>query len=130
MIEDPRLSPEDLFLLARGAREFNAGFYFECHDSLEELWSGVRGPSRDFFQGLIQVAVAHYHLGNSNAAGASSLMERALGRFARYGPSHCGFDLAAQRADLEARLSALREGRLEAAAQPRPAWRFAGLDLD
>ena len=77
--------------------EFNRGFYFECHDTIEDLWSGLRGPSRDFFQGLIQVSVAFYHLGNGNLAGADSMARRALKRFERYPDRYFGFDLAAQR---------------------------------
>jgi predicted metal-dependent hydrolase len=93
---------------------------------LEDLWSGVRGPARDFFQGLIQVSVAFHHLTNANLGGAGSLLERALGRFARYPDRYCGFDVAAQRAELvrwRERIAAGEVGVLELAALPK--WRFA-----
>jgi predicted metal-dependent hydrolase len=102
---EPRLDEEERRQFDRGVDEFNRGFYFECHDTIEDLWSGLRGPSRDFFQGLIQVSVSLYHLGNGNLAGADSMARRALKRFERYPDRYFGFDLAAQR---EA-LMALRE---------------------
>jgi predicted metal-dependent hydrolase len=100
--KEPDLTPEERASLSLGVRQFNDGYYFECHDTLEDLWSGVRGESRDFFQGLIQVAVAFYHLGNGNPAGASSMLERALARLGKYGSSYLGLDLKAHCAELRA----------------------------
>ena len=93
----PSLSTEERAAFDRGVAEFNAGLFFECHDTLEDLWSGVRGPSRDFFQGLIQVAVGFYHLGNDNQIGAERLLGRALKRLEGYPPEYAGLDVAALR---------------------------------
>ena len=105
--------------------EFNTGFFFECHDTLEEMWSGVRGPSRDFFQGLIQVSVAFYHLTGGNLAGAQSMLARALKRFERYPDRYFGFDLAAHREELRAWLERIAGGEV---GQPTlvdlPKWKF------
>ena len=86
---------------------------------------GLRGPSRDFFQGLIQVAVAFYHLTGGNHAGAASMLSRALKRFEKYPDRYAGFDLGAHRAELrdwQARLSA--GGDLPADLAALPKWRF------
>lgn len=91
------------------------------------MWAGVRGPSRDFFQGLIQVAVGYYHLGNGNLAGAESMMRRALKRFERYPPRYCGFDLEAQRGELARWLERLAAGEGAAGEADRPRWRFEGI---
>ena len=91
-IPEPALAADERQAFAKGVAEFNAGFYFECHDTLEELWSGVRGPSRDFFQGLIQISVAFHHLTRGNLAGAESLLQRALGRLSKYPDRYFGFD--------------------------------------
>ena len=123
-VPGPELTPEERAALEKGVAEFNSGRYFECHDTLEELWSGLRGPARDFFQGLIQVAVAQYHWNCDNHAGAESLILRALGRFGKYPESYFGFDLGAQRAWLDTALDRVR--RREAFSQP-PEWAFAGL---
>jgi len=124
---EPSLDDEERRALARGIGEFNAGLFFECHDTLEEMWSGIRGPARDFFQGLIQVAVAYYHLGNGNAAGAQSMMRRALARLSHYPPRYCGFDVDAQRSELLAWRERFASGRAEATAADRPRWRFEGI---
>jgi len=123
---EPVLSPEQREAFDRGVREFNEGYYFECHDTLEDLWSGLRGESRDFFQGLIQVSVGHYHLGNQNRAGACSMFERALRRFEKYPRRYFGFDLEAQRRALAALLQGLAENAPAAALAPSPPpqWHF------
>src|SRR5687767_9023466 len=124
---EPALDDEERRALVQGIAEFNAGLFFECHDTLEEMWGGIRGPSRDFFQGLIQVSVAYYHLGNENAAGAESMMRRALKRFERYPGRYCGFNVDAQREELQRWLArfAADEGTPTRADQPR--WRFDGV---
>ena len=121
-IAEPALLPEERAQLAKGVAEFNDGCYFECHDTLEELWSGIRGPSRDFFQGLIQVAVGLYHLGNDNREGARSMFERAGKRLGKYPPRYAGFDVEAQRALLRIWHAGLMTGA--ALAIDRPSWSF------
>jgi predicted metal-dependent hydrolase len=124
-VPDPQLSREERTAFEKGVAEFNAGCFFECHDTLEELWSGIRGPSRDFFQGLIQVSVAFYHLGDGNLAGAESMLERALKRFARYPQRYFGFDLAHHRAELSAWLEHIRAGALaDVTLASLPKWSF------
>ena len=124
---EPSLDGEERAALAKGIAEFNAGLFFECHDTLEEMWAGVRGPSRDFFQGLIQVSVAYYHLGNGNAAGAESMMRRALKRLEKYPARYGGFDVDAQRASLERWLERFAAGEGAATEADRPRWTFEGL---
>ena len=114
------------FYVDRGVEEFNRGFYFECHDTIEDLWAGLRGPSRDFFQGLIQVSVAFYHLSGGNLPGAQSMLERALKRFCRYPDRYFGFDLAAHRRELLSWLERLRSGEVGAPSLAEaPKWSFA-----
>ena len=119
---EPALSPEDQAAFRRGVEEFNAGLYFECHDTLEEVWSGVRGPGRDFFQGLIQVAVACYHLSNGNAGGARSLFERALRRLEPYPERYLGIDLGSVRSETVETLARLVRGDTVAPERPRWSW--------
>ena len=120
---EPELTSEQRLALARGVAQFNRGLYFEGHETLEAVWSGLRGPSRDFFQGLIQVSVGFHHLGRGNRAGALKTFTRALGRFEPYPARYLGFDLAAERARLQALLAALTDGGA-AVSGPPPFWRF------
>jgi predicted metal-dependent hydrolase len=124
-VAEPELDDEERRLFAQGVAQFNSGYYFECHDTLEDLWSGVRGPARDFFQGLIQVAVAFYHLSGGNLAGAHSMLSRALKRFERYPARYFGFDLDAHRKELQRwseRISAGEVGELPEDEAPK--WVF------
>src|SRR4030095_10133752 len=75
-IPEPELDSAVVRGIQKGVAEFNAGKFFECHDTLEEIWQGIRGPARDFFQGLIQISVGFYHLRNGNLRGG----ERPLGK--------------------------------------------------
>ena len=125
IVEPPVLSDDERTLFDRGVQQFNDGLFFECHDTLEDLWTGLRGSSRDFFQGLIQVSVAFYHLTNGNRAGASSMFGRALQRFSRYPPRYFGFDLATHRTEIEGwRSRAAGEAPLPEARGEMPSWRF------
>lgn len=121
----PQLDPDERRAFDKGVAEFNAGYFFECHDTLEDMWTGVRGPSRDFFQGLIQVSVAFYHLSNGNPAGAQSMLRRALKRFEGYPDRYFGFDLARHREELRSWQHRVEGGsalELDVAAVPK--WRF------
>jgi hypothetical protein len=63
--------PEEV---VRGAVLFDAGLYFACHEYFETLWGRAGDGASDFFQGLIQVAVALRHLESHNVRGASILL--------------------------------------------------------
>ena len=124
-VSEPVLGEDERRLFERGVAEFNDGLYFECHDTLEEMWAGLRGPARDFFQGLIQVSVAFYHLGGGNLPGARSMLGRALKRFEPYPDRYFGFDLAAHRRLLQAWLDRIGSDDLgEVGGQQPPRWDF------
>ena len=107
---EPRLDSDAIRGLRRGVEEFNSGKFFECHDTLEDVWHGIRGPARDLFQGLIQVAVGFYHLGNGNRIGAASQLEKGLARLSPYGDCYAGMDLATLRLGVQSWLARVRSG--------------------
>jgi len=61
--------------LLEAIRQFNAWEWFECHETLEDLWVGEKGEVRDFYQGILQVAVALHHWRNGNFGGAIRLLK-------------------------------------------------------
>ncbi len=65
--------------LLKGIREFNSGEWFECHETVEDLWIGSEGEIKDFYQGIIQIAVALHHWRNGNYGGALSLLKGGAG---------------------------------------------------
>lgn len=123
------LLPEraDREAFARAVAEFNRRAFFECHDTLEEVWQGLRGPGRDLLQGLIQVAVAFYHLTNGNAEGARSLFGRAQKRLSRYPDSCYGLDLAALRGTIDHWRARAEGGPPLAEGEPLPTWSVRGV---
>jgi predicted metal-dependent hydrolase len=118
-VQEPELTGEERALLERAVAQFNDRLFFECHDTLEELWSGLRGPSRSFFQGLIQVAVGFYHLGNGNREGAARLFDRAISRLSAYPQRYAGLETAPLRAAARLwREAAAAEGPLPSDSPP------------
>ena len=45
-----------------GLDQLDQGHYFECHETLEVMWRGEKGPLREVYQGVLQIAVGCYHL--------------------------------------------------------------------
>jgi predicted metal-dependent hydrolase len=122
---EPALDASERALFRRGIEELNTGFYFECHETLEDLWTGVRGPSRDFFQGLIQIAVGFYHLTRGNTEGAGRMLDRASRRLSAYPDRYGGVDLGTLRAQAASVRARIAEGSLtEAVAEDLPKCRL------
>ena len=88
-MEEADLEP----LYHQGIEHFNACDYFEAHEVWEEVWTEYRGPSRQFYQGLIQAAVALHHFGNGNIRGARKLYHSTRAYLEPYRPAHMGLDL-------------------------------------
>jgi uncharacterized protein len=78
----------------QGVAEFNAGEYYACHDTLEALWMDSIDPDKKFYQGVLQIAVACYHLHNRNWRGAVTLLGEGIGRLPYYQPVYAGIDVA------------------------------------
>jgi len=79
--------------LCQGIEEFNRAYFFEAHETLEDLWRETSGPLRLFYQGLIQLAVALYHLSNGNRRGALNLLSKGLDKLATFQPACQGIDV-------------------------------------
>ena len=80
-------------LYLKGIEYFNDCEFFEAHEVWEELWTDYQGPSRKFYQGLIQVAVALHHFGNGNIRGARKLYDSSSAYLKPYRPVHIGLNL-------------------------------------
>ena len=80
-------------LLEQAAELFNRKQYFECHDLLEDAWTGTRGAERDFLQGLIHVAVGMYHVAAENYPGAVSQLGAGVVALERFRPEREGLDV-------------------------------------
>jgi predicted metal-dependent hydrolase len=85
-------SPSGSLLRAMG--EFNRGDWFECHETLEEMWIGTEGDARHFYQGVLQIAVALHHWHGGNFGGAISLLTGGVGYLSRVPPVCRRIDVA------------------------------------
>ena len=88
--------------LADGLALGRSGRYFEAHEAFEDAWRAAPPDERDFFQGLVHVAVAWYQAGRGNEVGCERQLEKALRRLGPYAPVHRGLDVAALLASIEA----------------------------
>jgi len=106
--------------LLQGIREFNNQEWFECHETVEDLWIGESGEVRDFYQGIIQIAVALHHWRNGNFGGAVSLLKGGAGYLGRVSEACQWVDVAALIADADRMRTALEELGLERMADLDP----------
>lgn len=90
---------EPLYL--QGIEYFNQCDFFEAHEVWEEVWQDYQGPSRKFYQGLIQVAVCLHHFGNGNTRGAKKLYYSSRNYLEPYQPIHLGLDVSKLLAEMQ-----------------------------
>lgn len=108
MTPRPAGSPPDretLNPLAKAIAEFNTWRFYDCHETLEEVWLEAGGktglgdanqqPPRmaGFYQGLIKAAAGFHHLLRNNHRGAVLVLADALRLLAPYRPSALGIDV-------------------------------------
>jgi hypothetical protein len=99
-----------------GVEQFNRRQFYDCHDTLEAIWMEAMEPDRTFYQGILQIAVALYHLSNGNGRGATMLLGEGLRRLERYTPEYGGVDVAQLTGQSAAILERLQQQGPEAAA--------------
>lgn len=84
----------------RALAEFNDGYYFESHETLEDLWMVTPWPERQFFQGVIQLAAAFVHYARREYPGILKLLDAAGDKIEPFLPQSFGVDTATLLADV------------------------------
>ncbi len=97
----------------QGVELFNTGQFYACHDTLEALWMESIEPDKSFYQGILQISVALYHLGNGNLKGAIILLGEGSNRLARYPSIYSQVDVDELLEQSIALLKALQQKQLE-----------------
>jgi len=77
----------------KGIDEFNQGMFFECHETLEEIWLEEHGEERRFYQGIIQIAAGYFKWEQGVPAGAIKLWHSGLEKLAPYTPAYLGINV-------------------------------------
>ncbi len=103
--------------LRNGLDLIRRGEYFEAHEDLEEAWRAAEPAEKDFFQGLVHVAVAWHHAGRGNRPGCERQLAKAVRRLEPFAPEHRGVDIAAVLVSVDAAQRVVESGSLEL---PRP----------
>ena len=98
--------------LAAGLELIRRAEFFAAHEELELAWRAAAPTERDFFQGLVHVAVAWYQAGRGNRVGCERQLEKAERRLSRYAPEHRGVDVARVLGQLAAARARVEGGSL------------------
>src|SRR4051794_1630955 len=94
--------------LVKAIDEFNAGEFFEQHETLELLWRATPDEIRHLYEGILQIGVGMHHLlHNHNFHGAAVKLDHGI-RLLEAFPREChGVDVDALRRDATEARSAL-----------------------
>ena len=102
---EPLLTPEQL--RARlgefydAIAQFNDGYYFESHETLEDLWMVTPTPERDLFQAIIQLAAAFVHHARGEYPGIIKLLDASADKLRAFAPERLEIDVAALLVSIE-----------------------------
>ncbi len=116
-----------------GVEQFNSGEFYACHDTLEAIWIQAPEADKKFYQGILQVAVGLYHLGNQNFRGAVVLLGEGSNRLYAYPPDYAQLDLhnfLQQVIKLLTELQMRSRDSLDAISPDRPKLHRLQTDLD
>ena len=102
---------------AKGVREFNSWRFYDCHETLEDVWlecggKAIGGDARDdlanFYQGVIKAAAGMHHVLRGNHGGAVKVLGDVPRLLDAYRPRTLGLDVDRLLADLERVLAEVR----------------------
>ncbi|HEX7255406.1 MAG TPA: DUF309 domain-containing protein [Gaiellaceae bacterium] len=99
--------------LRNGVDLIRRGEYFEAHEELEEAWRAAEPAEKDFFQGLVHVAVAWHHAGRGNRPGCERQLAKAARRLGPFSPEHRGVDVEAVLRSVREAQRVVESGSLE-----------------
>jgi predicted metal-dependent hydrolase len=85
--------------LIEGIAQFNAGEFFEQHETLELLWRDTRTPDRGLYHGILQIGVGFHHWRQGNHHGATVLLDEGIKRLRPFSPTCQTVDVARLIAD-------------------------------
>lgn len=84
--------------LAKAVAEFNSWRFYDCHETLEDVWREAGGKGDDsgpaaLYQGVIKLAAGFHHLLRGNHHGAVTLLADGLRLLEPYRPACLGIDV-------------------------------------
>ncbi len=79
--------------ISKGIELFNDAEFFEAHDFFEEIWSDSPADEKFFFQALVHVSVASFHLISGKTSGAVSQYGKGIKKLKPYSPVFLNIDV-------------------------------------
>ena len=102
----------------KGIEEFNQQLFFECHETLEEIWLVDHGEDRLFYQGIIQIAAGYFKWQQGVPIGAIKLWRMGLQKIEPYGLIHLGINIEALAEAVKKNLAELESCQQSGAVAP------------
>ena len=87
--EPPAVSAPQLH---KAVQEFNSRAFWECHETLEEVWLVTPYPLRFFYHCIIKVAVGFHHMSRHNRHGARVKLSDGVRLLHIFLPEYMGVD--------------------------------------
>jgi predicted metal-dependent hydrolase len=81
-------------MLLKGIHEFNAGEFFEQHETLETLWRLTESDIRYLYQGVLLIGVGFYHQEQNNFHGTQAKLAAGIEMLEWFTPSCQTIDVA------------------------------------
>ena len=75
----------------RFVHEFNHGWFWASHETLEDAWRRTRS---EFYHGLILLASVFVHVQRENPHGIAAQLDKAITALSPYRPQYLGMDVA------------------------------------
>ena len=98
--------------LETGLELIRRGEFFAAHEELEDAWRAAEPQERDYYQGLVHVAVAWYQAGRGNRVGCERQLAKAARRLRPFAPEHRGVDVGSVLTQVEAAAAIVAGGSL------------------
>ena len=125
--EEPSKAPPAVY---KAAEQFDRGDFWDCHETLEEVWLQAPYPLRLFYHSMIKVAVGLYHVGRHNHHGARVKLSDGVRILRLFPPEFMGVATGRLLGDASTWLALVDgEGRVdwsELDALPRPVIHMVG----
>jgi predicted metal-dependent hydrolase len=84
-----------------GIERFNRQEFFEAHEVWEQVWLEQEPPAKNFYKGLIQVAVGLHHFRKGNTRGIRKLYFSSRKYLQEFLPEFQGIDVGQLLSDMD-----------------------------
>jgi uncharacterized protein len=84
------MDDQHLAQFLKGIELFNREEFYDCHDTVEEIWLEESSDQQPFLQGIIQSAVAFHHYQHGKWGAARSMFRLAIEKLHDYPEVHSG----------------------------------------